>query len=108
MLHASASPCLAETPAAPAAAEIRALKREAHPRILTTAQALRELKERATSNAEVAKMAAQLREQANALLKEAPSKYEIPDGKRLLATSRRVFERSLTLGLAFHLTGDRQ
>lgn len=34
------------------------------------------------------------------------SEYEIPDGKRLLATSRQVLDRSLTLGLVFHLTGD--
>lgn len=43
---------------------------------------------------------------ADGMLKQEPSKYEIPDGLRLLSTSRRVLDRTLVLGLAFHLTGD--
>lgn len=43
---------------------------------------------------------------ARKMLDQPPSEYVIPDGKRLLATSRRVFDRVTTLGLAFGLTGE--
>jgi hypothetical protein len=43
-------------------------------------------------SAAAARSLAELRRQADALLDDAPSKYEIPDGKRLLATSRRVLQ----------------
>ena len=48
-----------------------------------------------------------VRADAAELLKKPPSQYEIPDGKRLLATSRRVKERVQTLGLVYRLEGDR-
>jgi len=35
-----------------------------------------------------------------------PSTYELPDGKRLFATSRRVKDRAYTLAMAYRLTGD--
>ena len=39
----------------------------------------------------------ELRRQGDKILSAPPSQYEIPDGKRLLATSRRVLDRVLTL-----------
>jgi len=47
----------------------------------------------------------ELRRKAGKLLNEAPCTYDIPDGLRLLRTSRRVFERVSLLGLMWHLEG---
>jgi hypothetical protein len=41
-------------------------------------------------------------------LSQKPSRYEIPDGLRLLATSRRVVQRVYTLALLKHLDGDQR
>lgn len=49
-----------------------------------------------------------LRGTANSLIYQAPSTYEIPDGVRLLATSRRVLERVEVLAMMYRLSGDRQ
>ena len=42
------------------------------------------------------------------MLKQTPSRYEIPDGLRLLATSRRVVQRVYTLALLHRLDGDQR
>lgn len=42
------------------------------------------------------------------ILQEAPSIYEIPDGLRLLNTSRRVVDRIYTLGFLYQITGDKK
>lgn len=47
-----------------------------------------------------------MRQAGEDILKQPPSKYEIPDGKRLLATSRRVLDRVRTLGLLHRLAGE--
>lgn len=81
--------------------------RPAHPRILATAEdfaALRTL----CGSGKAAEWKKSIQSEAEKLLKAAPSKYEIPDGKRLLSVSRRVVNRTLTLGLMFRLTDDRR
>jgi len=50
----------------------------------------------------------QVRRQADQLLEAPLSRHVIPDGLRLLATSRTVVERSYTLALVFRLHGDRR
>ena len=55
---------------------------------------------------EVGKWVAEIRKSADKLLGAKPSEYVIPDGKRLLATSRQVFDRATTLAMAFRLSGD--
>jgi len=47
----------------------------------------------------------QYRGQADRVLDDPPSKYEIPDGKRLLRVSRRVLDRTFNLALVYKLTG---
>jgi len=42
---------------------------------------------------------------AETLLEEPPEGYELPDGKRLLGTSRSVLQRVVNLGTAYRLTG---
>ena len=77
-----------------------------HPRILARADDFARLSETGKSSPRVGKWTAAVRATADEVLKAAPSKYEIPDGKRLLATSRRVLDRTLALGLTFRLTND--
>jgi hypothetical protein len=43
---------------------------------------------------------------ADAILEEPPSEYVLPDGVRLLSVSRRVRDRTMALGYAYHMTGD--
>ena len=42
------------------------------------------------------------------MLSQAPSKYEIPDGLRLLSTSRRVLNRIQSLGLVYQVERDKR
>lgn len=86
-------------------ADILARLKPAHPRLLAAAADFEQLKKQ-TSEGKAAQWLGHLKKEAGELLKAEPSRYEIPDGKRLLATSRRVLDRVLTLGLVFRLAGD--
>ena len=90
----------------PSAEEIIGRLRKGHPRLLASDADLRALREKVAAQPKSGEWAANIRKDADQLLPQPPSKYEIPDGKRLLATSRRVLDRSLTLGMAYRLTGD--
>ncbi len=79
-----------------------------HPRVIADAARFAEVKRLTETDALYAEMRKDIRRQADQVLAEAPSKYEIPDGLRLLATSRRVLERVQLLGLAWQLEGDRK
>ena len=92
----------------PTAAQVLSKLRKDHPRLLATDADFRALRERVGAQPELGKWAAAIRADADKLLTASPSIYEIPDGKRLLATSRRVFDRTLTLAMAFRLTGDQR
>jgi hypothetical protein len=48
-----------------------------------------------------------LRAAGEKTLVASPSKYEIPDGLRLLATSRRVLDRVSQLAMLYQLDGDK-
>lgn len=96
---------LATESAMPDAKAILTRLKPRHPRLLATMEDFARLREQASSGG-VAQWLAKLRREADDLLKAEPSKYEIPDGKRLLATSRRVLDRTLTLALLFRLQGD--
>src|SRR5437867_4456518 len=80
----------ASTPNVPAATGILQSLRKEHPRLLASAKDFSELKQRIAADEQLKKWADKLREQARRILGEPPSKYEIPDGLRLLGTSRRV------------------
>ena len=86
---------------------LQKLKKE-HPRLLMTAEDLSNLQARIGREKVLQEWVTELRGSAAALLKEPPSKYEIPDGKRLLATSRRVMSRVYTLSMMYKLEGDRR
>lgn len=81
------------------------LKRE-HPRLLFTAADIPRMKKIVHEDARMTNVYALLIKSADDTLGQKVSIYEIPDGLRLLATSRRVLVRSYTLGLAYVLDGD--
>jgi hypothetical protein len=94
--------------AIPPAEEILSRLKKEHPRLLATAQDFAQLKERVKSDARLRQWHGQLREEGVRILKARPSKYEIPDGLRLLATSRRVLGRVQTLAMLYRLDGDQR
>ncbi len=91
-----------QVPIPPAAEILSHLKKE-HPRLLATTNDFARLKEQIASTSQLQKWQEKLRAQGEEILKAPPSKYEIPDGLRLLATSRQVLFRIYTLGLLYRL-----
>ena len=76
-----------------------------HPRLVMTAEdfaRLRENKDKGLTKNIVTKVLAQ----ADSILELPPRTYEIPDGIRLLTTSRAVEIRVLYLSFAYHITGE--
>lgn len=90
----------------PPANEILARLRTAHPRLLVSADEFAALRQRTTTNAVLRDWRRTLTDRGARMLDQAPSTYEIPDGLRLLSTSRRVVDRVYTLALLFRLDGE--
>jgi hypothetical protein len=86
---------------------LQRLRRE-HPRLLARTHDFTALKERTATTPELGRWLRRLQQRAERILAEAPSRYEIPDGLRLLSTSRRVLDRVYTLALLHRLGGDEQ
>ena len=110
LIVASTEPtCFAATETAsvstPSAEAIIAKVRQGHPRLLATAADFERLRREIVTNATLREWHAKIRQRAEGMLSAPPSRYEIPDGLRLLATSRRVLERVQTLALLFQLDG---
>src|SRR5437899_669617 len=98
-----------ETPStAPQAPEILGRLKTGHPRLLASVQDFAALKKRIASDPKLETWHTTLQNQAEKLLTAPPSQYEIPDGLRLLATSRRVLDRTYTLALLYRLDGDKK
>lgn len=79
-----------------------------HPRLLVTPSDFARIKETIKTDPVAERMAASVIHHADSLLKEPLPEHVLPDGKRLLATSRKVKDHMQTLGLAWQLTGDRK
>src|ERR1019366_7343648 len=77
----------------------------AHPRLLATTEDFAQLKTQVASDSQLQSWRTSLRSQAQEILSASPSRYEIPDGLRLLATSRRVVNRVYTLALLYRPDG---
>lgn len=92
----------------PPATEILARLNKNHPRLIATAHDFERLKGQVQIEAVTRVWHARLRERAERILKDPPSRYEIPDGLRLLSTSRRVLDRVYTLALLYRIGGDKQ
>jgi Heparinase II/III-like protein len=95
------------TPAVQVPAQDQVLKslRRDHPRLLIDAKGFAALKTRIPADAQLRAWHDAIRRDADKLLTTPPAKYEIPDGKRLLATCRTVLHRAYTLGLIYRLDG---
>ena len=91
----------------PPVPEILGRLHKEHPRLLASAQDFARLKEQLAANSQLREWHQKLQERAQRLLTEPPSRYEIPDGLRLLSTSRRVMDRTYTLALLYRLDGNR-
>ncbi len=103
MAHAAQAP----SPNDPAVSkQLLSKLRPSHPRLLTTADDLIKLKARLKTEPQLRAYHAELQKRGRKILTDPVSHYDIPDGKRLLAVSRRVHDVSLTLGLLYLLDGD--
>ena len=78
-----------------------------HPRLLATKADFAALHSRVETEQSLREQHKKIRESAEHLLKAEPSKYEIPDGLRLLATSRQVLNRMMLLGYMYQMEGGR-
>jgi hypothetical protein len=90
----------------PPAAEIISRLQPSHPRLLASQAEFAKLKRRIDSDPQLQSWYTVLRKQADEILSAPASRYEIPDGLRLLATSRRVVDRVYTLALVHQLERD--
>jgi hypothetical protein len=105
-LAASAAQPFKPAVSIPPATNILALVKPAHPRLLASAADFAQFKERVAAEPQLQGWEKQLHDEGQALLTEPPSKYEIPDGLRLLATSRRVVNRVYTLAWLYHVESE--
>lgn len=80
--------------------------RSEHPRLLATSSDFAALKDRIAADPRLQSWYDKLYAKAETILTEPASIYEIPDGVRLLAVSRKVKDRIQTLGLMYRLTKD--
>jgi hypothetical protein len=90
----------------PPATEILARLKHSHPRLIASAEDFARLKAQVASEPVLKDWYDRLRRQGARILDQPPSQYEIPDGLRLLATSRRVLQRVQTLALLYRLEPD--
>lgn len=77
-----------------------------HPRIMTNAESLAQIKANSRTNPVVSEALATTLEQADKYMTTPVQKYDIPDGKRLLVATRNIMERLLALSAAYLMTGD--
>ncbi|RKN85802.1 Ig-like domain-containing protein [Paenibacillus ginsengarvi] len=77
-----------------------------HPRLMMKAVDVTRMRQLITTDANMSKWYANLTASADKILTDPVAKYEIPDGLRLLETSRRVLLRVQTLAMAYQLSGD--
>ncbi len=90
----------------PPAREILQRLQPAHPRLLISSNDIAALRRSTVEHATLKSWREELSGRARRLLDQPPSTYEIPDGLRLLSTSRRVVDRIYTLGLMYLLEGE--
>jgi len=92
----------------PSAAAVFQTLVKAHPRLLMSSNDFEQLKIRMQTDERLQTCHLHLQTVAKSLLDAPVSKYEIPDGLRLLDTSRRVLDRVQTLALLYRLDGDKR
>jgi hypothetical protein len=90
----------------PPASNIVAQLKPGHPRLLASQEDFAELKKRIAGDEQLKAWQRKLGQDAQAIISAKTSSYEIPDGLRLLETSRRVLNRVYTLALLYRLGGE--
>lgn len=92
----------------PAAAGLVAQLKPRHPRLLMNDEDFKTLAARVKSDATLTRWHDEVREDAEKMLTASMPRHVLPDGKRLLSTSRRVLDDTYTLALLYRLEGDRR
>jgi len=82
--------------------------RKEHPRLLVTEASFERVQKLIQTNPQAREVYQRVKSQGERICQEPPSRYEIPDGLRLLATSRRVLQRVYTLALLYRLDGEKR
>jgi len=92
--------------AVPPPERILATLRRDHPRVMTRPETFAAVKSLVAQGGLPATIYAEVKKSADKTLTASVSKYEKPDGKRLLSVSRRVLDRVRALALVCRLEGD--
>ena len=110
MLLAAGVTAATAEPAAPAKADGDLLKGlvQKHPRLLLTQDGLAALKKQHATDPILQHIVKDALADADKQLAKPPLKHVIPDGLRLLATSRDCLDRTLALGFAYRWTGEQR
>lgn len=95
-------------PVAPSAEALLKNLKPGHPRLLIDAAGFQSLAERVKTDATLRQWDGRLRKDAARMRSTRLPQHEIPDGLRLLSTSRRVLEHCYTLSLMYRLHSDRR
>ncbi len=106
--HIAPSPARAEGFTPPSREQILMTLKPDHPRLMLDENTILRIKEQIARDTVAAKVYRRIKRNAEKTLAQKPSKYSIPDGKRLLATSRRVKERVRELTFVYLMEGDRR
>ncbi|MGC4017680.1 MAG: heparinase II/III family protein [Luteolibacter sp.] len=80
----------------------------AHPRLFMPASAIGPLKERIQSDPLAKQLHENTLKRADSMLTEEPVRYEIPDGLRLLSSSRNAIAHVIHTAYAWRITGERK
>lgn len=78
----------------------------AHPRIIMSEDKFAKLKKHINDNSVTAILLEKLRNEADRIMNASVCQYEIPDGIRLLETSKRIQRRIAALAMAYNIFGD--
>ena len=92
----------------PTAATVLQTLRAGHPRLLALPDDVAHVKQLLASDTTAQRYYAALNQSATALLKAAPSAYELATSDDLLGVSREVVDRIYTLALLYRLDGDQR
>ena len=92
----------------PVPADVLAGLDKGHPRLFMKDTDLARLKKLAETDAVLQRYVKDALKTADRQLQKKPLEHVIPDGLRLLATSRDCLDRTVALGLAWRWTGDRK
>ena len=93
-------------PDVPPLDKILATLRPEHPRVMAVPATFDAIRASVRGGGLPARIYAEVKQSADQTLAAPVSKYEIPDGKRLLSVSRRVLDRVRTLALVYRMEGD--